>query len=173
MLVKKKLINTGCKMFERITILIGSRGFAAFLTSIVLILILPLFVHIFYLLGIENVDHKKELISLVKDQENIALILIGAGTFLAGRKVLLSWLDVIVNPDDASKDASIPQCEITGFCLILLGSLMEILDQLILNIEGFFEIGVILDVVINLPLNILALIMLTKLLISLTFGKKS
>ena len=50
---------------------------------------------------------------------------------------------------------------------------MEILDQLILHVEGTFEVGVILELIFNFPLDLLSTLILGKLFIYLAFDKTS
>lgn len=50
---------------------------------------------------------------------------------------------------------------------------MEILDQLILHVEGMFEVGVILELIFNFPLDLLSTLILGKLFIYLAFDKTS
>ncbi len=158
-------------MLEKTTFLVGSKKFSAVLTGIVLLLLIPLIVKfVFIVLSESNENNKVE--ELVRDQENIALILIGIGSFLLGRTVLLKWLDDFANPEVELTDTC-KKCEINGFFLIALGSFMEILDQLILHVEGMFEVGVILELIFNFPLDLLSTLILGKLFIYLAFDKTS
>tara|TARA_B100001093_G_scaffold108021_1_gene100251 strand:- start:928 stop:1089 length:162 start_codon:yes stop_codon:yes gene_type:complete len=50
---------------------------------------------------------------------------------------------------------------------------MEILDQLILHVEGFFDIGIILELTLNFPLDILSVVILIRLFWTLAFGSKN
>lgn len=156
-------------MNEKLTKLVGKRGFSAIITGVVFLILLPL-VYQFIVIAVSDGDSEEKIKKLVQDQENIAVILIGIGTFLAGRKVILNWLDNLVNPDVKLTDSSIKECDINGFYLILLGSVMEILDQLILHIESFFDIGIILELTLNFPLDLLSLFILGRLFFVLASG---
>ena len=70
-------------MNDKLSIVVGSRKFCAFMTGIILILVLPL-IYQFALIALSDAEGNEKVKKLVHDQENIALILIGVGTFLAG-----------------------------------------------------------------------------------------
>ena len=168
---KKKKLRYKLTMTEKLIIFIGSKKFSAFVTGLVLLLIIPLIIQ-FAQIASSDIEGREKVEALVKDQENIALILIGIGTFLGGRRILLKWLEEMVNPDIQLADSNTRECQIYGFYLILLGSFMEVLDQLILHIESLIDIGVILELCLNFPLDLLSAFILARLFLLLSFGKK-
>ncbi len=94
-------------MINKLSIVGGSRKFCTFMIGIILILVLRL-IYQFALIALSNAEGNEKVKKLVHDQENIALILVGVGTFLAGRRVILKWLDDNVNPDVQLTDLSLP-----------------------------------------------------------------
>ena len=120
-----------------------------------------------------DADSHEKVEKLILDQENIALILIGVGTFLSGRRIILTWLDDSISPESELNNESSRICEINGFYLILLGSFMEILDQLIMHIDGLMDIGVILELTLNFPLDLLSCFILARLCYTILTQKDS
>ena len=159
-------------MKEKITIFIGSRKFCALVVGLVFLLIVPLVIDFINIAASDEDGHAKTE-KLVRDQDNIALILIGIGSFLGGRRLILQWLDDLVNPDTQLTDSSIKECEMTGFLLIIIGSSMEILDQLILHVEGLLDIGLILELTLNFPLDLLSSFLLLRLFFHLSTNKEN
>jgi hypothetical protein len=149
-------------MNDKLSIIIGNKKFSAFVAGLVFLLIIPLVIQ-FILIAQSDIEGHEKVEKLVRDQENIALILIGVGTFLSGRRIILTWLDDSISPQSELRDETSRMCEINGFYLILLGSFMEVLDQLILHIESLVDIGVILELTFNFPLDLLSSFILARL----------
>ena len=61
--------------------------------------------------------------------------------------------------------------EIFGFYLILLAILMQVFNLIIFYINKIWDIGIILEMLINLPLDILALFLLGRLVLLVAFPK--
>ena len=106
-------------MNDKLSIIIGNKKFSAFVAGLVFLLIIPLVIQ-FILIAQSDIEGHEKVEKLVRDQENIALILIGVGTFLSGRRIILTWLDDSISPQSELRDETSRMCEINGFYLIYL-----------------------------------------------------
>ncbi len=159
-------------MNDKLSIIIGHKKFSGILSGLVFLLLIPLVIQ-FIQIAQSDADSHEKVEKLILDQENIALILIGLGTFLSGRRIILTWLDDSISPESELNNESSRICEINGFYLILLGSFMEILDQLIMHIDGLMDIGVILELTLNFPLDLLSCFILARLCYTILTQKDS
>ena len=159
-------------MNDKLSVIIGHKKFSGILSGLVFLLLIPLVIQ-FIQIAQSDADSHEKVEKLILDQENIALILIGLGTFLSGRRIILTWLDDSISPESELNNESSRICEINGFYLILLGSFMEILDQLFMHIDGLMDIGVILELTLNFPLDLLSCFILARLCYTILTQKDS
>ena len=85
-------------MNDKLSIIIGHKKFSGILSGLVFLLLIPLVIQ-FIQIAQSDADSHEKVEKLILDQENIALILIGLGTFLSGRRIILTWLDDAISPE--------------------------------------------------------------------------
>ena len=156
-------------MLERVTFFIMGRIFSTLISGGVLLLIAPLIIQfIWTALTYEDIEAFNKL---VQEENDIALILIAIGSFFLGRRLLYNWLSKRITADIPDSDLLLEDGEIIGFYLILLAILMEVFNLIIFYINKIWDIGIILEMLINLPLDILAVFLLGRLFLLVAFPK--
>ena len=145
------------------------RIFSTLISGGVLLLIAPLIIQfIWTALTYEDIEAFNKL---VQEENDIALILVAIGSFFLGRRLLYNWLSKRITADIPDSDLLLEDSEIIGFYLILLAILMEVFNLIIFYINKIWDIGIILEMLINLPLHILALFLLGRLVLLVAFPK--
>ncbi len=97
---------------------------------------------------------KGDLASVILDQdETIALMFVALGCLMEGRAPISEWLGRKSPEDEALNDT----CEYYGFMILMVGLLVELLDQVlgILKLSGTALLG--FEFAVNYPLNLYAL----------------
>ena len=156
-------------MLEKITSFIMGRTFSVLISGSVLLLIAPLIIQfIWTAITYEDIEAFN---ILVQEENDIALILIAIGSFFLGRRLLYNWLSKRITADIPDSDLLLEDGEIIGFYLILLAILMEVFNLIIFYINKIWDIGIILEMLINLPLDILAVFLLGRLFLLVAFPK--
>ena len=156
-------------MLEKITSFIMGRNLSTLISGGILLLIAPLIIQ-FIWTAITYKDIEAFNI-LVQEENDIALILIAIGSFFLGRRLLYNWLSKRITADIPDSDLLLEDGEIIGFYLILLAILMEVFNLIIFYINKIWDIGIILEMLINLPLDILAAFLLGRLFWMFAFPK--
>ena len=146
-----------------------SRNLSTLISGGILLLIAPLIIQ-FIWTAITYKDIEAFNI-LVQEENDIALILIAIGSFFLGRRLLYNWLSKRITADIPDGDLLLEDGEIIGFYLILLAILMEVFNLIIFYINKIWDIGIILEVLINLPLDIFAAFLLGRLFCMFAFPK--
>ena len=156
-------------MLERVTFLIMGRIFSTLISGGVLLLIAPLIIQfIWTALTYEDIEAFNKL---VQEENDIALILVAIGSFFLGRRLLYDWVSKRITADVPDSVYLLEDGEIFGFYLILLAILMQVFNLIIFYINKIWDIGIILEILINLPLDILALFLLGRLVLLVAFPK--
>ena len=156
-------------MLEKITSFIMGRSLSTLISGGILLLIAPLIIQFIW----TAITYKdiEALNILVQEENDIALILIAIGSFFLGRRLLYNWLSKRITADIPDSDLLLEDGEIIGFYLILLAILMEVFNLIIFYINKIWDIGIILEMLINLPLNLLAAFLLGRLFLLVAFPK--
>ena len=156
-------------MLERVTFLIMGRIFSTLISGGVLLLITPLIIQfIWTALTYEDIEAFNKL---VQEENDIALILVAIGSFFLGRRLLYDWVSKRITADVPDSKYLLEDGEIFGFYLILLAILMQVFNLIIFYINKIWDIGIILEMLINLPLDIAALSLLGRLFLLVAFSK--
>ena len=156
-------------MLEKITSFIMGGSLSTLISDGILLLIAPLIIQ-FIWTAITYKDIEAFNI-LVQEENDIALILIAIGSFFLGRRLLYNWLSKRITADIPDSDLLLEDGEIIRFYLILLAILMEVFNLIIFYINKIWDIGIILEMLINLPLNLLAAFLLGRLFLLVAFPK--
>ena len=145
------------------------RNLSTLISGGILLLIAPLIIQfIWTAITYEDIEAFN---ILVQEENDIALILIAIGSFFLGRRLLYNWLSKRITADIPDSDLLLEDGEIIGFYLILLAILMQVFNLIIFYINKIWDIGIILEMLINLPLDILALFLLGRLFLLVAFPK--
>ena len=145
------------------------RNLSTLISGGILLLIAPLIIQfIWTAITYEDIEAFN---ILVQEENDIALILIAIGSFFLGRRLLYNWLSKRITADIPDSDLLLEDGEIIGFYLILLAILMEVFNLIIFYINKIWDIGIILEMLINLPLNLLAAFLLGRLFLLVAFPK--
>ena len=145
------------------------RIFSTLISGGVLLLIAPLIIQfIWTALTYEDIEAFNKL---VQEENDIALILVAIGSFFLGRRLLYDWVSKRITADVPDSVYLLEDGEIFGFYLILLAILMQVFNLIIFYINKIWDIGIILEMLINLPLDILALFLLGRLVLLVAFPK--
>ena len=156
-------------MLERVTFFIMGRIFSTLISGGVLLLIAPLIIQfIWTALTYEDIEAFNKL---VQEENDIALILVAIGSFFLGRRLLYDWVSKRITADLPDSNFSLEDGEIFGFYLILLAILMQVFNLIIFYINKIWDIGIILEMLINLPLDIFAAFLLGRLFMLIAFPK--
>ena len=156
-------------MLEKITSFIMGRNLSTLISGGILLLIAPLIIQfIWTAITYEDIEAFN---ILVQEENDIALILIAIGSFFLGRRLLYNWLSKRITADIPDGDLLLEDGEIIGFYLILLAILMQVFNLIIFYINKIWDIGIILEMLINLPLDILAVFLLGRLFLLVAFPK--
>ena len=156
-------------MLERVTFFIMGRIFSTLISGGVLLLIAPLIIQfIWTALTYEDIEAFNKL---VQEENDIALILVAIGSFFLGRRLLYDWVSKRITADLPDSNYLLEDGEIFGFYLILLAILMQVFNLIIFYINKIWDIGIILEMLINLPLNLLAAFLLGRLFLLVAFPK--
>lgn len=156
-------------MLEKITSFIMGRNLSTLISGGILLLIAPLIIQfIWTAITYEDIEAFN---ILVQEENDIALILIAIGSFFLGRRLLYNWLSKRITADIPDSDLLLEDGEIIGFYLILLAILMEVFNLIIFYINKIWDIGIILEMLINLPLDIFAAFLLGRLFCMFAFPK--
>ena len=156
-------------MLERVTFFIMGRIFSTLISGGVLLLIAPLIIQfIWTALTYEDIEAFNKL---VQEENDIALILVAIGSFFLGRRLLYDCVSKRITADLRDSNYLLEDGEIFGFYLILLAILMQVFNLIIFYINKIWDIGIILEMLINLPLDILALFLLGRLVLLVAFPK--
>ena len=156
-------------MLEKITSFIMGRNLSTLISGGILLLIAPLIIQfIWTAITYEDIEAFN---ILVQEENDIALILIAIGSFFLGRRLLYNWLSKRITADIPDGDLLLEDGEIIGFYLILLAILMEVFNLIIFYINKIWDIGIILEMLINLPLDIFAAFLLGRLFCMFAFPK--
>ena len=156
-------------MLEKITSFIMGRNLSTLISGGILLLIAPLIIQFIW----TAITYKdiEALNILVQEENDIALILIAIGSFFLGRRLLYNWLSKRITADIPDSDLLLEDGEIIGFYLILLAILMEVFNLIIFYINKIWDISIILEMLINLPLNLFAAFLLGRLFLMFAFPK--
>ena len=145
------------------------RNLSTLISGGILLLIAPLIIQfIWTAITYEDIEAFN---ILVQEENDIALILIAIGSFFLGRRLLYNWLSKRITADIPDSDLLLEDGEIIGFYLILLAILMEVFNLIIFYINKIWDIGIILEMLINLPLDIFAAFLLGRLFCMFAFPK--
>jgi hypothetical protein len=145
------------------------RNLSTLISGGILLLIAPLIIQfIWTAITYEDIETFN---ILVQEENDIALILIAIGSFFLGRRLLYNWLSKRITEDIPDSDLLLEDGEIIGFYLILLAILMEVFNLIIFYINKIWDIGIILEMLINLPLDIFAAFLLGRLFCMFAFPK--
>ena len=145
------------------------RIFSTLISGGVLLLIAPLIIQfIWTALTYKDIEAFNKL---VQEENDIALILVAIGSFFLGRRLLYDWVSKRITADVPDSVYLLEDGEIFGFYLILLAILMQVFNLIIFYINKIWDIGIILEMLINLPLDILALFLLGRLVLLVAFPK--
>ena len=145
------------------------RNLSTLISGGILLLIAPLIIQfIWTAITYEDIEAFN---ILVQEENDIALVLIAIGSFFLGRRLLYNWLSKRITADIPDGDLLLEDGEIIGFYLILLAILMEVFNLIIFYINKIWDIGIILEMLINLPLNLLAAFLLGRLFLLVAFPK--
>ena len=145
------------------------RNLSTLISGGILLLIAPLIIQfIWTAITYEDIEAFN---ILVQEENDIALILIAIGSFFLGRRLLYNWLSKRITADIPDCDLLLEDGEIIGFYLILLAILMEVFNLIIFYINKIWDIGIILEMLINLPLDIFAAFLLGRLFCMFAFPK--
>jgi hypothetical protein len=145
------------------------RNLSTLISGGILLLIAPLIIQfIWTAITYEDIETFN---ILVQEENDIALILIAIGSFFLGRRLLYNWLSKRITADIPDSDLLLEDGEIIGFYLILLAILMEVFNLIIFYINKIWDIGIILEMLINLPLDIFAAFLLGRLFCMFAFPK--
>ena len=156
-------------MLEKITSFIMGRNLSTLISGGILLLIAPLIIQfIWTAITYEDIETFN---ILVQEENDIALILIAIGSFFLGRRLLYNWLSKRITADIPDSDLLLEDGEIIGFYLILLAILMEVFNLIIFYINKIWDIGIILEMLINLPLDLFAAFLLGRLFLMFAFPK--
>ena len=156
-------------MLEKITSFIMGRNLSTLISGGILLLIAPLIIQfIWTAITYEDIEAFN---ILVQEENDIALILIAIGSFFLGRRLLYNWLSKRITADIPDNDLLLEDGEIIGFYLILLAILMDVFNLIIFYINKIWDIGIILEMLINLPLDIFAAFLLGRLFCMFAFPK--
>ena len=156
-------------MLEKITSFIMGRNLSTLISGGILLLIAPLIIQfIWTAITYEDIETFN---ILVQEENDIALILIAIGSFFLGRRLLYNWLSKRITADIPDGDLLLEDGEIIGFYLILLAILMDVFNLIIFYINKIWDIGIILEMLINLPLDIFAAFLLGRLFCMFAFPK--
>ena len=156
-------------MLEKITSFIMGRNLSTLISGGILLLIAPLIIQfIWTAITYEDIEAFN---ILVQEENDIALILIAIGSFFLGRRLLYNWLSKRITADIPDGDLLLEDGEIIGFYLILLAILMQVFNLIIFYINKIWDIGIILEMLINLPLDIVAVFLLGRLFLLVAFPK--
>ena len=102
-------------------------------------------------------NHYHDSLEALREEEGIAILLVGFGVLLEGRHILQNW----VAQREVEPSKTTHHCEYYGFVLLALGLIIEMVEQLTKLIHNpdftFWS-----EVLINYPINIYALILLGK-----------
>jgi hypothetical protein len=109
--------------------------------------------------------------TLVQEETDIALILVAIGSFFLGRRLLYDWVSKRITADISYSDLLLEDGEIVGSYLILLSILMEIFNLIIFYINKIWDIGVILEMLVKLLLDLFAAFILGRLFLLFAFPK--
>ena len=156
-------------MLEKITSLTMGRNLSTLISGGILLFIAPLIIQ-FIWTAITYKDIEAFNI-LVQEENDIALILIAIGSFFLGRRLLYNWLSKRITADIPDSDLLLEDGEIIGFYLIHLAILMEVVNLIIFYINKIWDIDIILEMFINLPLKLLAAFLLGRLFLMFAFPK--
>ena len=156
-------------MLEKITSFIMGRNLSTLISGGILLLIAPLIIQfIWTAITYEDIEAFN---ILVQEENDIALILIAIGSFFLGRRLLYNWLSKRITADIPDSDLLLEDGEIIGFYLILLAILMEVFNLIIFYINKIWDIGIILEMLINLPLDLFAAFLFGRLFLMFAFPK--
>jgi hypothetical protein len=145
------------------------RNLSTLISGGILLLIAPLIIQfIWTAITYEDIEAFN---ILVQEENDIALILIAIVSFFLGRRLLYNWLSKRITEDIPDSDLLLEDGEIIGFYLILLAILMEVFNLIIFYINKIWDIGIILEMLINLPLDIFAAFLLGRLFCMFAFPK--
>jgi hypothetical protein len=145
------------------------RNLSTLISGGILLLIAPLIIQfIWTAITYEDIEAFN---ILVQEENDIALILIAIGSFFLGRRLLYNWLSKRITADIPDSDLLLEDGEIIGFYLILLAILMEVFNLIIFYINKIWDIGIILEMLINLPLDLFAAFLLGRLFLIFAFPK--
>jgi hypothetical protein len=145
------------------------RNLSTLISGGILLLIAPLIIQfIWTAITYEDIEAFN---ILVQEENDIALILIAIGSFFLGRRLLYNWLSKRITADIPDGDLLLEDGEIIGFYLILLAILMEVFNLIIFYTNKIWDIGIILEMLINLPLDIFAAFLLGRLFCMFAFPK--
>jgi hypothetical protein len=146
-----------------------SRNLSTLISGGILLLIAPLIIQfIWTAITYEDIEAFN---ILVQEENDIALILIAIGSFFLGHRLLYNWLSKRITEDIPDSDLLLEDGEIIGFYLILLAILMEVFNLIIFYTNKIWDIGIILEMLINLPLDIFAAFLLGRLFCMFAFPK--
>ena len=156
-------------MLERITSSVMGRNFSILISGVIFLLITPLIIQFIWTsMTYENVE---DFNTLVQEETDIALILVAIGSFFLGRRLLYDWVSKRITADISYSDLLLEDGEIVGSYLILLSILMEVFNLIIFYINKIWDIGVILEMLVNLPLDLFAAFLLGRLFLLFAFPK--
>ena len=145
------------------------RNFSILISGVIFLLITPLIIQFIWTsMTYENVE---DFITLVQEETDIALILVAIGSFFLGRRLLYDWVSKRITADISYSDLLLEDGEIVGSYLILLSILMEVFNLIIFYINKIWDIGVILEMLVNLPLDLFAAFLLGRLFLLFAFPK--
>jgi hypothetical protein len=145
------------------------RNLSTLISGGILLLIAPLIIQfIWTAITYEDIEAFN---ILVQEENDIALILIAIGSFFLGRRLLYNWLSKRITADIPDSDLLLEDGEIIGFYLILLAILMEVFNLIIFYTNKIWDIGIILEMLINVPLDIFAAFLLGRLFCMFAFPK--
>ena len=156
-------------MLERITSSVMGRNFSILISGVIFLLITPLIIQFIWTsMTYEDVE---DFNTLVQEETDIALILVAIGSFFLGRRLLYDWVSKRITADISYSDLLLEDGEIVGSYLILLSILMEVFNLIIFYINKIWDIGVILEMLVNLPLDLFAAFLLGRLFLLFAFPK--
>ena len=145
------------------------RNFSILISGVIFLLITPLIIQFIWTsMTYEDVE---DFNTLVQEETDIALILVAIGSFFLGRRLLYDWVSKRITADISYSDLLLEDGEIVGSYLILLSILMEVFNLIIFYINKIWDIGVILEMLVNLPLDLFAAFLLGRLFLLFAFPK--
>jgi len=139
-----------------LTRLLANRYVLALVVLCSLVVVVGLFVRELWILMGTNGLHA---VAIEDEQETIGVLLVGLGVLLEGRELWTRKFAGLEVSETTHGNLNFA-CEFYGFHLLVLGLLIEVLDQGMAFFSEYFVVVAIFEYGLYLPLNLLAICLL-------------